>query len=113
MAATLSGAGGVSCQLRTASHKQLKELDLISDGFPINRVIHNAIGIFNDINIEKNLKLDSSSRFGLIHQPISENDILAASPLLTYLRVFSWLILLIHHLDDGVKECSLCEKLNE
>ena len=52
MAATLSGAGGASCQLCTASHKQLKDLDLISDGFPINRFIYSAIEIFNDVNIE-------------------------------------------------------------
>ena len=55
MAATLSGAGGVSCQLCTASHKQLKNLDLISDGFPINCFIHSAIEIFNDVNIENYL----------------------------------------------------------
>ena len=49
MAATLSGSGGTSCQLCTVSHKQLKDLDLISDGFPIHRFIHIAIDIFNDV----------------------------------------------------------------
>ena len=54
MAATLSGAGGASCQLCTANHKQLKDLDLITDGFPVNRYIHTALEIFNDVNIEEN-----------------------------------------------------------
>lgn len=49
MVATLSGARGASCQLCTSSHKQLKDLDLISDGFQINRFIHSAIEIFNDV----------------------------------------------------------------
>ena len=52
MAATLSGAGGASCRLCTASHKQLKDLDLISDGFPINRIIHSAFEIFKGVKFD-------------------------------------------------------------
>ena len=106
MAATLSGAGGASCQLCTANHNQLKDTTLISDGFPINRHIHDAIEIFNDVNVEKFLKMDSNSRFGFTHPPISGKDILAISPLHSYLCVFRWLMLLIYHLDAGVTKWS-------
>ena len=81
MSATLSGAGGASCQLYTANHTQLKDLDLMRNGFPINRFIHDAKELFNDVSShEQFLKLDSKSRYG--HPPISEKDILPASPLL-------------------------------
>ena len=106
MAAILSGAGGANCQLCTANHNQLKDMDLISDGFPINRNIHDAIDIFNDVNVEEFLKMDSNSRFGLTHPPISDKDILAISPLHSYLCVFRWLMLLIYHLDAGVTKWS-------
>ena len=106
MAVTLSVAGGDSCQLCTANHKQLKDLDLITDGFQVNRYIHNAPEIFNDVNIEDFLKLDSTSRYGLTHPPISDEDIVAASPLHGYLCVFRWLMLLIYYLDAGVTQWS-------
>ena len=99
MSATLSGAGGASCQLYTANHTQLKDLDLIRNGFPINRFIH-AKELFNDVSShEQFLKLDSKSRYGLTHPPISEKDILPASPLHSYLCVVRWLMLVIYHLD--------------
>ena len=63
MFAILSGAGGVSCQLCTAYHTQLKDLDLIRSGFQINRFIHDANNVFNDVNIEEFRKLDSKSRY--------------------------------------------------
>ena len=63
MSATLSGAGGASCQLCTANHTQLKDfikdfnkdfnktlINLIRDGFPINRFIHDAKNLFNDVS---------------------------------------------------------------
>ena len=43
MAAILSVAGGASCQLCTATHKELKDPQLIPSGFPINRHISDAI----------------------------------------------------------------------
>ena len=36
MSAILSGAGGASCQLCTATHNELKDRELIIQGFPIN-----------------------------------------------------------------------------
>ena len=107
MFATLSGAGGASCQLCTANHTQLKDLNLIRDGFPINRFIHDAKNLFNDVsNHEEFLKLDSKSRYGLTHPPISEKDILAVSPLHSYLCVFRWLMLVLYHLDAGTTKWS-------
>ena len=107
MSATLSGAGGASCQLCTANHTQLKDLDLIRDGFPINRFIHDAKNLFDDVsNHEEFLKLDSKSRYGLTHPPISEKDILSISPLHSYLCVFRWLMLFIYHLDAGTTKWS-------
>ena len=43
ISAILSGAGGASCQMCTATHDDLKDRDLIEDGFPINRTITDAI----------------------------------------------------------------------
>ena len=106
IAAALSGAGGANCQLCTANHNQLKNTDLISDEFPINRHIHDAIDIFNDVNVEEFLKMDSNLRFGLTLPLISDKDILAISPLHSYLCVFRWLMLLIFHLDAGVTKWS-------
>ena len=106
MSKILSGAGGASCQLCTATHLQLKDLELIRSCFPINRQIQDAISIFNDVEISEFLKLDSNSRFGLTHPPTSDKDILSASPLHSYLCVFRWLMLLIYHLDAGLKKWS-------
>ena len=39
MAAILSGSGGASCQMCTATHKDLKEKVLVVDGFPINKLL--------------------------------------------------------------------------
>ena len=102
----LSVAGGASCQLCTATHLQLKDLELIRSCFPINRQIQDAISIFNDVEISEFLKLDSNSRFGLTHPPTSDKDIISASPLHSYLCVFRWLMLLIYHLDAGFKKWS-------
>ena len=107
MSATLSDGGGASCQLCTANHTQLKNLDLIRNGFPINRFIDAAKELFNDVSShEQFLKLDSRSRYGLTHPPISDKDILPASPLHSYLCVFRWLMLVIYHLDAGTTKWS-------
>ena len=57
-------------------------------------------------NQEEFLKLDSKSRYGLTHPPISEKDILPVSPLHSYLYVFRWLMLVIYHLDAGTTKWS-------
>ncbi|KAI6661850.1 hypothetical protein LOD99_9802 [Oopsacas minuta] len=43
MAAILSGARGASCEMCTAVDKDLKDQNLVLEGFPINRKITNAI----------------------------------------------------------------------
>ena len=46
MSGILSGAGGASCQLCTANKQELKDLELVRAGFPINRHIADAKELF-------------------------------------------------------------------
>ena len=101
MSQILSGAGGASCQLCTATHGELKDLELIRSGYPINRTISSALDIFNAVDPEEFLSLPSKDRFGLTHQPLSDKDIVSASPLHTYTCVFRWFMLLVYHLQSG------------
>lgn len=103
MSKVLSGAGGANCQLCTTSFGQLKDLHLIRDGYPINRTITAAKMIFQDdhFNESEFFSLPSDERFNLTHQPASDQDIISASPLHSYLRVFSWFMDLIAHLSIG------------
>ena len=50
MTATLDGAGGASCHLCTSTREQLKDVDLVQHGFPINRFIDSALQIFEEVN---------------------------------------------------------------
>ena len=50
MTAILSGAGGASCQMCTETHKDLKDRDLVIDGFPINRTISDTIELFGELD---------------------------------------------------------------
>ena len=102
MAAILSGAGGASYQMCTATHKDLTDRDLELDGFPINRTITDAIQLFGELeDIESYLALPSNERFNLTHQPICKVNILAASPLHSYICIFRWFNLLVYHLHVG------------
>ena len=85
MSQILSGAGGANCQLCTATYVQLKDLELIRTGFPINRNISSALDIFESVDPEEFLALPSKERFGLTHQPLSDKDIISASLLHTYI----------------------------
>ena len=84
----LSGAAGAHCQLCSASYTYLKYLDLVRTGFPINRTISSAKEIFTTVDTDEFFFLPSQQRFGLTHKPISEIDIIPASPLHTYTCVF-------------------------
>ena len=107
MSALLSGAGGASCQLCTATHKDLKDRELITQGFPINRKISDAIDMFGEMeDIESFFTLPSNERFNLTHQPISTIDINSASPLHSYTCVFRWYNLVIYHLSSKTTEWS-------
>ena len=77
----MDGAGGASCHLCTATESQIKSLEWVESGFPINRFIKDAHEIFNEVDEEEFLKLPSQQRTGITHQPISKIDNLAACPL--------------------------------
>ena len=49
MSAIISGAGGASCQLCTATLNELKHRELLIQGFPINIHITDAIQLFGEI----------------------------------------------------------------
>ena len=89
MAAILSGVGGASCQMCIATHNDLKDWDLVLNGFPINKIITDAIDLFSHIDdIESFFALSTNERFNLTHQPISEIYIHPASPLHSYTCIF-------------------------
>ena len=82
MAAILSGAGGASCQMCTATHDDLKDRDLVLDGFSINRTITDAIQLFGELeDIKSFFAPPSNERYNITHLPISSVNITAASPL--------------------------------
>ncbi|KAI6659668.1 hypothetical protein LOD99_14591 [Oopsacas minuta] len=101
MAEILSGAGGAHCQLCTATFKQLHDVELIRDGFPINRSITSAKELFQSVNEVEFLSLSSNDRLGLTHQPISDIDVICSSPLHSYLCIFRWFMTLVYHLQSG------------
>ena len=113
MSGILSGAGGAHCQLCTASFAELKDLELVRSGFPMNRKISSAREICSSVEKEDYLLLPSQQRFGLTHEPISEIDIIPASPLHTYTCVFRWCMLLIYHIRSGVFKWSPTSKVIE
>ena len=81
IAAILSGAGGASCQMCTATHDDLKDRDLVVDGFPISRTITDAIQLFGELeDIKSFFALQSNERYNITHLPISNVNIIAASP---------------------------------
>ena len=99
MAGILSGARGASCQLCTATHKELKDREFIVQGFPINRKISDAIQLFGDLeDIDAFFSLPSNQRFNLTHEPLSTINILPVSPLHSYTCIFRWFNLLVYHL---------------
>ena len=98
----LSGAGGASCQMCTATHNDLKDRELVVDGFPINRTIFDAIQLFGELeDIHSFFALPSNERYNLTHFPLSTVNIIAASPLHSYTCIFRWFNLLIYHLHIG------------
>ena len=99
MGAILSGAGGASCQMCTATHHDLKDRELIEDGFPINRTITDAIQLFGELeDIQRFFSLPSNDRYNLTHQPISKVNIIAAFPLHSHTCIFKSFNLLVYHL---------------
>ena len=100
MAGILSGAGGASCQLCMATHKELKDRDFIVQGYPINRNISDAIQLFGEVeDVDAFFSLPTNQRFNLTHEPLSTINILPASPLHSYTCIFRWFNLLVYHLN--------------
>ena len=101
MPGIISGAGGAHSQLSTSNFKELKDLEMVRDWFPINRQISDSIGLLNFVDREEYLSLPSSDRLGITHEPVWNKNILPASPLQSYTCVFRWYMLLIYHLQSG------------
>ena len=110
MSSILSGAGGASCQLCTVKFTELKDLDSIRTGYPINRTLSAARLIFDSVDAEDFFSLLSNERFGLTHEPLSNIDIMSASPLHTYTCVFRWFMLVVYHLHSGTYKWSPTSK---
>ena len=104
MAAILDGAGRTSCHLCTATKEQLNDIGLIQQGFPVNRFIKSDNQIFHEIDEDEFLSLPSKERFGITLKPLSDIDILSASPLHGYLGIFGWFMQLVYHLQAGTKK---------
>ena len=105
MSGILSGAGGASCQMRTANHEDLKDRELVLEGFPINRHVSDAIELFGEVeDVGHFLSLPTIQRFNFTHEPISTIDINSASPLHAYTCIFRWFNLLIYHLNIRKKK---------
>ena len=98
MSGILSGAGGAHCQLCTANLKELKDLEIVRAGFPINRHILDAIELFTFVDKDEYLSLHSSQRLGITHEPVSDKNIFSPSPLHSYTCVF---MLLVYHSQLG------------
>ena len=98
MSGILSGAGGAHCQLCTANLDEIKDLEIVRGGFPINRNISDAIDLFNFVDKDEFLALPSIERLGITHEPVSDKNIMSASPLHSYTSVFRWFMLLVYHL---------------
>ena len=74
---------------------------MVRAGFPINRHILDAIELFTFVDKNEYLSLPSSQRLGITHEPVSDKNMLSASPLHSYTCVFRWFMLLVYHLQSG------------
>ena len=102
MAAILYGAGGASCQVCTATHEDLKDRELVEDGFTINRIIIDAIQLFGELDdIDGFFAVPSNERYNQTHQPKSKVNFIAASPIHSYACIFKWFNLLVYYLHIG------------
>ena len=82
----LSGACGASCQPCPTTFIQVHAIDLVKDGFPINRSIQDSKSLFEEFHEDDFLFLPTNERFNLTHNPITDKDITSASPLHVYLE---------------------------
>ena len=75
MAKILSGAGGASSQLCTATNTRYW---FCENGFAFIRKIQDARTLFEEVNEDDFLSL-RNNEFNLTHKPISDKDIISAS----------------------------------
>ena len=75
MSGILSGAGGAHCQLCTANLDEIKDLEIVRGGFPIN--ISDAIDLFNFVDKDEFLALPSIERLGITHESVSDKNIMS------------------------------------
>ena len=89
----------------TATHNDLKDRELVVNGFRINITISDAIQLFGELeDIESFFSLPSNERYNLTYLPISTVNIIADSPLHSYTcmnEVSMWFNLLVYHLHTG------------
>ena len=97
----LSGVGGASCQLSTATFTQIHDKNIVKDGFQINRSIQDAKSLFEEVDEDDFLSLPTNKRSNLTHKPISDKDIISASTLYAYSITFSWCMLIVSHIQAG------------
>ena len=79
MAHIISGAGGASYQFCTATFHQIHDVDIVNDGYPINRYISDVKILFEEVNEEQFLSLSTDQRYNLTHAPLSDIDIVHSS----------------------------------
>ncbi|KAI6650229.1 hypothetical protein LOD99_6146 [Oopsacas minuta] len=53
MAKILSGAGGANSQMCTAAFKQIHNISIVQNGFTINKTIHDARDVFDEVDEEE------------------------------------------------------------
>ncbi|KAI6647153.1 hypothetical protein LOD99_8806 [Oopsacas minuta] len=57
MAKILIGASGANCQMGTATFQQIHDISIVQNGFLINRTIHDARDVFDEVDEEEFLSL--------------------------------------------------------
>ena len=70
MSGILSGTGVAHCQLCTANLKELKDLEIVKPGFPINQHILGGIELITFVDKDEYLSLHSSQRLGITHEQV-------------------------------------------
>ena len=67
----LDGSGGHTVYNQTIANTETKDCDLITQVFPINRHISDALPLLGDLDdSESFLKLPSNERFNITHEPL-------------------------------------------
>lgn len=99
----LSGLGGAFCCLCTFSEAQCNDIDLIRNGFSINRSLEQTLEICqNEFHLEKNRrKGDYGVRMGVTDVPITKENLNTLHPLHNLLRAFDWIYKICYHATAG------------